>query len=397
MATYNFITETGVVIPDASAILTDVQQEFMEALGLPEIPDPSSAEGRMIDAEVTSRISVARNNALVANQLNPNLSTGVFLDSHLAFIGSRRDPAERSSADCLLAGVPGTPIPAGQFAEDENRNLWQFASSVTLDGTGQATATFQAVEFGPITADPNTITKIVSGVVGWETITNPSEAVPGKLEQSDISARRQRLLELGKNARSNSYAIIAAVSALEGVSGVRFLENFKSTTETLSNVELAPHSTWLCVEGGVDAQIAEAYYTSRTAGSGFNGDVTVNYTDPYSKQIIPVQFDRPTNKPLICRITVRIGGTASVDDIRRAVEQYAAGDLGGELGFYLGENSSPFAVAAGVNNVLSGVFVVKCELAEKSVGSGGYTTDTIINQIYEKASLVFADVEVVTV
>lgn len=291
MATYNFITETGVVIPDASAILTDVQQEFMEALGLPEIPDPSSAEGRMIDAEVTSRISVARNNALVANQLNPNLSTGVFLDSHLAFIGSRRDPAERSSADCLLAGVPGTPIPAGQFAEDENRNLWQFASSVTLDGTGQATATFQAVEFGPITADPNTITKIVSGVVGWETITNPSEAVPGKLEQSDISARRQRLLELGKNARSNSYAIIAAVSALEGVSGVRFLENFKSTTETLSNVELAPHSTWLCVEGGVDAQIAEAYYTSRTAGSGFNGDVTVNYTDPYSKQIIPVELN----------------------------------------------------------------------------------------------------------
>lgn len=397
MATYSYITLNGTIVPDTASIRADVEQEWIDALGLSEVPDPSSNEGREIDAEVTSRISVARNNALLANQQNPNLANGVFLDAHLALIGSRRDPAERSTVQCDLTGVSGTLIPAGQFAEDDDRNLWELTVDVTLDGSGQATATFRAVEFGPLTAAVGTITKIITGVVGWETINNPDDAVPGKLEQSDRGARRQRRRELGSNSRSNAFSILAAVNALEGVAGVRFLENFTDTEQVIQNVTLAPHSTWVVVDGGVDSDIAEAYFTARTGGSGFNGDVTVNYEEPSSGQVIPVQFDRPTDKPLICRITVRIGGTSSVQDVKSAVVQYASGQVDNELGFYLGEDSSPFEIAAGVNDILSDVFVVKCELATKSDGEVAYSTDTIDNEIFEKASIIEADVEVVTV
>lgn len=398
MATYSYITLNGTIVPDTASIQSDVEQEWVDALGLSEVPDPSSAEGRLIDAEVTSRISVARNNALLANQQNPNLSSGTFLDAHLALIGSERDQAERSTVICDLAGVSGTLIPAGQFVEDDDRNLWKLVSDATLDGSGQATATFRTVDFGPITATSGSVDKIVSGVVGWETVTNPDDAVPGKFAQNDISAKRQRLRELGSNSRSNSYSILAAVNALEGVAGVRFRENFTDTEQVIDNVTLAPHSTWIAVDGGVDAEIAEAYYTSRTGGSGFNGDETVSYTDPVTGQVIPVQFDRPTDKPLICRITVRIGNsTSSLDDIKAAAVAYANGEIEGELGFYLGEDSSPFEVAAGVNEALNNVFVVKCELATVADGEPGYSTDTIDNEIFEKASLTVADVEVVTV
>ena len=399
MATYSYITSNGTVVPDTAQIRTDVEQEFIDALGLTSTPDPSSEEGRLVEAEVTSRISVARNNALLANQQNPNLSSGTFLDAHLALIGSERDGAERSTVSCDLTGVAGTLISASpaKYIEDDNRNLWTLVNDVTLDGSGQATATFRAVEFGPITAGPGTITKIVSGVVGWETVTNPANAVPGKLEQSDISAKRQRKRELGKNSRTNAYSVIAAVSALENVAGIRFLENFTDVTDTFSGVSLVPHSTWICVDGGVDAEIAEAYYTARTGGANFNGAVTENYTDPTSGQVIPVKFDRPTDKPLICKITVKLtDGTSSVEDIKEAAVQYANGEIEGELGFYLGEDSSPFEVASGVNEALSDVFVSKCELATKADGSGAYSTDTITNDIYENASLIEADVEVVT-
>lgn len=398
MATYSYITLNGTIVPDTAAIKSDVEQEWIDALGLSEVPDPSSNEGREIDAEVTSRISVARNNALLANQQNPNLANGVFLDAHLALIGSARDPAERSTVQCDLTGVPGTLIPSGQYVEDDDRNLWELTVDVALDGSGQATATFRALEFGPLTAAIGSITKIITGVVGWETVNNPADAVPGKLEQTDRGARRQRRRELGSNSRSNAFSILAAVNALEGVAGVRFLENFTDTEQVIQNVTLAPHSTWVVVDGGVDAEIAAAYFTSRTGGSGFNGDVTVSYEEPSSGQVLNVQFDRPTDKPLICRITVRMGnGTSSIDDIKAAVVAYANGEVNGELGFYLGEDASPFEVAAGTNETLNDVFVLKCELATKADGEVAYSTDTIDNEIFEKASLIEADVEVVVV
>lgn len=398
MATYSYITLNGTIVPDTAQIQADVEQEWIDALGLSESPDPSSAEGRLIEAEVTSRISVARNNTLLANQINPNLSNGVFLDANLALVGSRRDGAERSTVDCDLTGVPGTLITAGAFIEDDNRNLWRLAADVTLDSAGEATASFQALNAGPLTADVGTITKIVSGVVGWETVNNPDDAVPGKLQQSDISARRQRQLELGSNARSNSYSVIAAVSALEGVEGIRFRENYTDEEIVIDAITLKPHSTWICVDGGVGSQIVEAYYNNRTGGSNFNGSELITYTDPDSGQPIPVRFDRPTDKPLLCRITIRLTNTtSSIADIKAAAVAYANGELENELGFYLGEDSSPFEVAAGVNAQLNNVFVIKCELATVAAGIGALSTDTISNEIYEKASLTTDNVIVVFV
>jgi hypothetical protein len=221
--------------------------------------------------------------------------------------------------------------------------------------------------------------------------------VPGKLEQTDIAAKRQRVRELGISSRSNEYSIKSAINALEGVAGVRFLENNESTTEVIQNVTLLPHSTWVCVDGGVDSEIAEAYVVARTGGSNFNGAVTVPYQADGSDQVISVKFDRPTDKPLICRITVKLGNNlSSIDDIKQAAVDYANGLVEGELGFHLGEDSSPFELAAGVNAALSDVFVAKCELATVADGSGSYSTDTIENELYEKASLITSNVQVVT-
>ncbi len=398
MATYEYVTLNGTIVPDTATIKAEVEQEWIDSLGLSEAPDASSAEGRLIDAEVTSRVSVARNNALLANQQNPNLADGNFLDAHLALIGSSRDGAEQSTVECDLTGVAGTLIPAGQYVEDDNRILWISASAVTLDGLGQASVTFRSVDYGPVTADIGEITKIVSGVLGWETVNNPDDAVPGKLEQSDVSARIQRKRELGANSKSNAYSILAAINALEGVAGVRFRENTADTLQVIDNVSLGLHSTWVCVDGGVDAEIAEAYVTSRTGGAGFNGAESIVYTEPSSEQPITVLFDRPTDKPLICRITARITtGTSGVSDIKTAAVKYANGEIDNELGFYLGEDSSPFEVAAGVNSELPGVFVLKCELATVADGSGAYSTNTIDNEIFEKASLTTGNVEVVIV
>lgn len=396
MATYNYVTVNGTIIPDTSVIQSEVEAEYIDALGLEGPPDPSSNEGRLIDAETTSRISVARNNAALANQINPNLSTGTFLDALLALLGSARDGAEQSTVECDLTGVAGTIIPAGQYAQDDNLQLWELVEETTLDVAGQATATFRSVEFGEISAAAGTITKINTGVTGWETVNNPNDAVPGKLQQTDVSARQQRLIELGGNARSVSFAIIAAVNALEGVAGVQFRENNTDSPQVIDSVNMIARSTWVCVDGGATSEIVEAYYPERW-GTEFNGAVSDDYVDPISGQTITVKFDRPTDKPLICRVTAIISkGTASIDDIKEAVVAYANGEVDGELGFFLGEDSSPFEVSAGINAQLD-TFITKVELATVAAGPGSYSTDTIDNEIFEKASIIKADVEVVDI
>ena len=64
------------------------------------------------------RDAVARNNAALANQINPEQSTGVFLDGLFGFTGgSAKKPATRSIINGVtLTGDAGTVVPAGTIA-----------------------------------------------------------------------------------------------------------------------------------------------------------------------------------------------------------------------------------------------------------------------------------------
>jgi hypothetical protein len=170
MATYEYITSNGTIVPDTASIQADVIAEYQEVYGSDISTDTSTEIGRQIDAETTSRISVARNNALLANQINPNQATGVFLDADYALMGGKRDAAEQSTVECTLTGVVGTVIPAGSFVQDVVTNFtWQLVDETTIPTGNTIDASFRSVDFGAIDAAPGDITKIVSGVVGWET------------------------------------------------------------------------------------------------------------------------------------------------------------------------------------------------------------------------------------
>lgn len=396
MATYEYITSNGTIVPDTASIQADVIAEYQEVYGSDISTDTSTEIGRQIDAETTSRISVARNNALLANQINPNQATGVFLDADYALMGGQRDAAEQSTVECTLTGVVGTIIPAGSFVQDVVTNFtWQLVDETTIPSGNTIDASFRSVDFGAINAAPGDITKIVSGVVGWETVTNAASAVPGKTEQSDVSTRNQRQTEIGQNSKSNAFSIKAAISALEGVAGVSYRENVENITQTIDGVLMVPHSNYMCVDGGVDSEIAEAYQI-KSGGSNYNGSVIVPYTDPDSGQLINVKFDRPTEKPMLVQVTAKVGAsTNAVQDIKDAVIAYANGEVDGENGFALGEDTSPFEIGSAVNVQLSDVFVNKVQIATVAAGAGAYSTDTITNEIFEKATIQESNIEVI--
>ena len=385
MANFKFINSTGVVQADTSQAQADVQAEYRGVFGEDFIVDPATPEGRLIAAEITSRQSVSRNNALLANQFNPNQAEGNFLDAIYALFGGERDQQTRSVAQCTCGGVAGTVIPAGTRARSTAGDIWRTATAATIAASGSVSVSFQADEFGPILASAGSITQIVdNSVLGWETVTNPVAAVAGQNTQSDAQTRLQRISQLAIQGRTTPESVQSRLADVQGYGSHQFRENTSSQTQTIDGIQLAPHSIWVCVSGGSNADVASSLARSKSDGAAFNGAVAVPFVDASSGQTSTVRFDRPTAVSLGIRVTIRATSGADVSqEVVQAVLRYASGQVSGERGFVVGVDATPFEIAAAVNSEVSGVFVRTVELTT-TPNSPNWSTDPVsisINQI----------------
>src|ERR1700744_3487884 len=87
---YNYIDLNGVIVPDSSSILGEVQTEWQDTFGQDLIVTPDTPQGVIITGDALARIAVANNNAVLANQINPNIAGGTYLDAIWALTGGQR-------------------------------------------------------------------------------------------------------------------------------------------------------------------------------------------------------------------------------------------------------------------------------------------------------------------
>src|SRR5690606_41600125 len=105
------------IIPDTADIRSDVESEWRAAFGDDLVTTPETPQGVIITLMTQARDAVARTNAANANQINPDVAGGVFLDALMSFTGGERRAATRSTiSGVVFSGVPGTVIPAGSRA-----------------------------------------------------------------------------------------------------------------------------------------------------------------------------------------------------------------------------------------------------------------------------------------
>jgi uncharacterized phage protein gp47/JayE len=399
---YTYVNSTGVVVPDTTDLLTEVQSEYTAALGSVLNLDSSTPQGALIASETIARKSVLANNALLANQINPNQAGGIFLDAIAALTGLERD-AETFSiySSVTLSGVPETYIPQNTQGETANGDLFYTVSGVFLSSSGSATVSMSAVVAGPVAAPSGTLT-LVSGVLGLETIVASAAGTLGQYGQSDVSFRALRRQTLALQGISLSEAITSAMNALPGVNGVQFYDNYTDAPVTIDGVTVAAKSTYLCVDGGTAAQIAETYVQNKTGGGGWSGGTSTPYTDPYSGQIYEVAYDVPTLVPFLIRVTVKQGsftGTlinavsnAVVAFANNTVAQNTPTDLG-IVGFVVGGNVSPFEIAGAIQAQCPGVYIQKVEVT--TVAANTYVTTEVDLNLNQKATVTAGNIDVV--
>lgn len=363
---YDYIVSTGVIVPDTADLLAEVQAEWKEALGDDLIVTPDTPQGVLITGEVLAREGVAANNAALANQINPNLAGGVFLDAICAFLGLEREGATATRVPSVsLGGVPLTVIPAGTRARDATGAIFYTAGGAQLDGVGVATVDMIAEEAGPHAVPIGTLNEVLDQVLGWETVNNTLAGIMGNDEQSDDSLRQLRRVTLARQGISTREAQLSAINDLEGVTSAVFRENYTDADATIDGVFLKKHSVWLGVDGGTDAAVAATLLENKTDGADWNGAQTVNVIDPSSGQTYPVKFDRAVYVPVFVRVSVRKAGSTAdpLTVVPKAIVDYARGLLPDEPGLLMGISVSPFEIAGAVNMVQAGFIVTNVELS----------------------------------
>lgn len=356
--------DNGVIIPDTSEVLETVQTEYRTALGQDLSLEESTPQGRLIDTETMARMATLRFNAQMANVLiNIAMSSGMALDAWGANFNVYRNGATSSSVTVLVTGVPDTVIPANSQALDKNGIVWLAESEIVIGANGTAIGTFICQQTGAISLGVGELTIIVAGsttgVNGWETITNTSVAVLGSAIESDASFKR-RIFEgiFNGTALFGNYA--SAVYKVAGVTDVYAKENPYGTPLQLDDIEIPPHSVFVCVDGGNSADVAQALYTVKSAGCGWTGNTTVTVIDPAYNTVNTVMYEIPTDVEVVLKIDLTNLNNSSEDLsdlVKNTLINYAQGEYAAQNFEKLGIRAliSPFTIASVLNSQINGI------------------------------------------
>lgn len=266
---YEYITGTGVIVPDTSVLLSDIKARFVELFGDNLDLSPTTTQGRLIELFNRSETFTLQACAAVSNMLNLNKANGFVLDDLGALFLIERKPATKTSTTVVLTGVPNTIIPANTRIKTIDGDIFVNPASAVIGSDGSVSVRYQAVETGAIPALPNTLKIILDGVNGLETANNPANAVIGQEQESDGEFRNRIKISLNTNAIAVLSAIKASVEQVSGVVGSYCYDNYDSSAVIIDSLSVPAHSLLVVVDGGDDQEIANAIYAKKTAGTGY--------------------------------------------------------------------------------------------------------------------------------
>ena len=158
---------------------------------------------------------------------------------------------------------------------------------------------------GTLGQPAGTIDSISIPIPGWDSVTNPLPAVPGRFLETD-----EELRERFRNSKfvQASNIIESLVDALNNVDGVTDVIVYENDTDTTNILGVPAHSFMPIVLGGLNTTIAEAIWQNKPTGIMSFGDTTVAILDSQGLSH-NVSFRRPTEVPIYVSVEITdIGG-----------------------------------------------------------------------------------------
>jgi uncharacterized phage protein gp47/JayE len=294
------VDATGIHLPPFTDVLSYLQDAYRGIYGSDVYLAPDSQDGQFLGILAAAVNDANAMAVAVYNAFSPSTAQGTGLSSVVKINGIARTVATYSMVDVLIVGQAGATITNG-LAADTSSNQWALPASVVVPTEGQITVTATAVDIGAISAPSGTVTSIVTPTQGWQSVTNPSAAVPGSPVETDAALRARQTLSTALPSHTVMEGIIGAVASISGVTAFRGYENDTNVTDGNG---IPGHSISLVVRGGDAQAIANAIAEKKTPGAGTYGTTTETVTDAYG---IPhlIGFYRPTPVPIFYAITIK--------------------------------------------------------------------------------------------
>lgn len=192
---------------------------------------------------------------------------------------------------------------------------------------------FEALDYGPVEAQIDTVTEIVTPVLGWDSVQNKTLPTLGTFAESDEDLRERFRLSKALRAISLTDSLFAALLEVEGVEQVRLYENTSNSVDTIGQ---PPHSFRPVVLGGINEEVATAIWKNRPLGIASTGNTSVAIKDSLSNVQV-VSFTRPVETPIYVKMTIKQIDEGMPDggpeQIKEAVAEYInkTRRIGGEL------------------------------------------------------------------
>lgn len=307
--------------------------------------DPDSIDGQTLGifAEAISNLDQLAEDTY--NSFNPQSATGAALARLVQLNGIRQLTGAYSLVDLLCGGTTGTLIPAGSLVKSATTGYeFQTINDATIGGDGTVVVPARAQEYGSTAALAGTLTKISTPWYGWQTVTNPSDAVIGRAQETDEQLRIRRRRSTSTPATAIVDSMRGALSNLNGVLQAEVYENYTGAVD--SNGQIA-HSIYCVVEGGDEQEIWDTIFAKKSAGCDMVGTSVGTTLDSYGNPH-QIKFSRPTDVNVYVVINLAIRAGWPTDGVQRIQDAIVAWSASGQS---IGEEVIQSRIFEPVNSV----------------------------------------------
>lgn len=326
------ITENGLSVPEIADVLSGRLTDLVTALsvnnstnGLSPSTSLSSPQGQiaMSDTEIVAQVYDKL--LVLFNQINPDYASGRFQDGIGRIYFMDRIAGAGTVVTATVTGAVGTIIPAGSTAIDTDGYIYATTSNTTIPSGGSINVEFTNQTNGPISCAVGSLNQIYRAVPGWDAVYNFSTGVVGTDTESRIAFETRRKDSVFRGSRNQDGSVRAALLATTGVLDAYVWSNREDSTvnKGATNFPVLPHSIYIAVYGGSDADVAEAIFNTYNPGANLNGNTTFTITDtsyqPPQPQYL-LKWQRAIATPVYFRVTID-GDLNPPSDITSQVQQ----------------------------------------------------------------------------
>lgn len=320
------IDGNGVSIESFNELFDAIATEYKAIYGEDINIDQDTPDGQKLSIFVKAYRDLQELGVDLYNSFDPDTAIGNQLNKLIKLCGISRTPSTKSTVEINVTTSQNVTLASDYTVKDTLGQFWVIASSQTLP-IGTTSVSFKAQEYGKIEAQANTITEFESIVLGVDSITNPSAAVPGRDEETDQDLKLRRKKSVALPSRNTVEGLNAKLLNINSVLDAVVYENDEDTFD--NDLQLNAHSIWCVVDGGTNEDIIEVIGLDKMAGTGLKGTQTGTYVKQILRQDgttrekqVAVKYDRPIETEIYITLDIKAkeaGALLDQDAIKNAL------------------------------------------------------------------------------